>query len=177
SMPAFARGGGWTYYRLQVTRGGNTLRFFFNARKNTWVVQSKSSIMELGVPLDGEAIYPSDTQTSYDDEVSPPTDAQGLHSWVYRWKITRLHDEQSETECPPRIACSPRPSNPIVFVWEKNGPLTDIYDTPPPSVFPAALSDYAHHTHLAYLDRGLQRDLDHRVHTPTWRSTPTKLLS
>ncbi|MCA9593472.1 MAG: hypothetical protein KC776_09185, partial [Myxococcales bacterium] len=138
-MPVWAVG--WQYFRPRVE--GSFLRFFWSADHKTWRVQDKSGVtMELGVPLDGSG-YSAALETN-------PSKPQE----IFRWSLVRQYDTWG-TANPSSGPVTP--NNLVVYRYFSDGNtayLSDIYDTPPVvNTETAALSSYAHHTHLVYEQR------------------------
>jgi RHS repeat-associated protein len=134
-MPVWAEG--YQYFRARVE--GAFLRFFWSPDHKTWRVQDRTGVaMELGVPLD-DATYKNGLE--YDPQIP---------DHVFRWNIVREYDAEGSAN-PAQGA--PAPNNRVIFRYAKTGDiayLTDIYDTPPSASSSAGLSEYAHHTRLAY---------------------------
>lgn len=136
AMPVWADG--WQYFRPRVE--GSFLRFFWAPNHLTWRVQDKSGVtMELGVPLDG---------SNYTNALERNPDKI---SEIYRWHLVRQYDTYGDAN--PATG-NPTPNNVVTYRYFQDGGsayLSDIYDTPPassPSTAP--LSQWAHHTRLAY---------------------------
>ena len=134
-MPVWATG--HMYFRSRVE--GAFLRFFYAPDHKTWRVQDKTGlVMELGVPLD---------DASYTDGLERDP-AQPGH--IFRWNLVREYDANGDAN---PASGAPHPNNAVVFrygVVEGMGYLSDIFDTPPAANNVAPLTEYAHHTHLAY---------------------------
>jgi RHS repeat-associated protein len=133
---------GWQYFRPRVE--GSFQRFFWSPDHRTWRVQDKSGVtMELGVALDGK----NDANALETD----PSDGKR----IFRWNLSREFDAHVEANPPANTKA--RPVNVVYFRYETvqgEAYLTDIYDTSPAAnPAAAALSDYAHHSHLWYEDR------------------------
>jgi RHS repeat-associated protein len=133
----------WRYFRARVE--GSFQRFFWSPDHRTWRIQDKSGVtMELGVALDG-----------LDDPQALETDPADERR-IYRWNLSREYDAHVEATAPVSGA-SPRPLNVVAFRYvtiDGESYLSDIYDTPPAANAAAAeVSQYAHHTHLAYESR------------------------
>jgi RHS repeat-associated protein len=133
----------WQYFRPRVE--GSFQRFFWSPDHRTWRVQEKSGVtMELGVALDGA----DDPQALETDPANP--------NRIYRWNLSREYDAHVEATAPAGGA-APRPLNLVAFRYltvDGESYLSDIYDTPPAAnAADAPVSQYAHHTHLAYEPR------------------------
>jgi RHS repeat-associated protein len=156
TLPDFL-GSGWYFFRLQVEHG-DSLRFFWSPDHQTWLLQNKlGATFEFGVPRDGRYDATNGVDLEPIQGVSPP-------SMPYRWKLVREYDSN-------RIAPGV-PANPVVYTWNPDGTLSDIYDTPTPGQTWPDLGSYAHHVHVTYQGYPFPRAMP-----PVWRRTPPALVS
>jgi hypothetical protein len=137
AMPAWATG--WQYFRPRIE--GSFQRFFWSPDHRTWRIQDKSGLsIELGVPLDGTG----DTNALE----TAPEDA----SKIFRWNVTRQYDVHGDGS--PAGDAQPKPYNAVRYRYATDAGIaypSDIYETPPVvGAVQAALSQYAHHVHLAW---------------------------
>ncbi len=133
-IPSWAAG--WLYFRPRIE--GSYQRFFWSPDHRTWRVQSKEGVtLELGG--DDDAL-----------EANPDVASQ-----IFRWNIARSYDAHFESPAP--AGGEARPLNVVAYRYLHLGAmsyLSDIYDTPPVAgAAGAALTAYAHHTHLRYETR------------------------
>ncbi|MBN1653113.1 MAG: hypothetical protein JXA30_04985, partial [Deltaproteobacteria bacterium] len=128
---------GWQYFRAHIE--GSFLRFFWSPDHRTWRVQTRDGAnLELGFPLDG-----SNYQGALEANPDRPDE-------IYRWHAVRQYDANGEVNA----SSNPMPVNQVVYRHMTDGNsvyLTDIYDTSP-AANPTTLdlSQYAHHTSIAY---------------------------
>ena len=171
---------GYTYYRQQVLGGGYE-RFYLSADQSTWVVLTKSGVVEIfGSYLIGtQGLNPKGAVDVDPKYVAGPSGSP--NGGIYRWNLTEAYDLYS-------VVVTSAPANLSLYVWthlddstspqqtstQGLGYLTDIYYTPQHGGQQTAFSSYEYHAHLAH-------DVTNYAvgpnTVPVWKAVPSRLLS
>jgi hypothetical protein len=152
--PAWARTGGWKYFRRQVE--DEFARFYLSDDRHYWRVQLKGGdLLDFGEPPDGTG--PGVEHDLYNANA------------ILRWRLVRHSDAAHLLDG--------RPANFVEYHWRSLGRrgllyLTDIYDTPRVSGQHGD-TDFAHHTQLSWQTP----DFPQTYYADPYRGTPDLRLT